>query len=153
MPVMHVGSGIIPLILRQLIRAPIGTLLLFGDIDAEQFLANILIAVLIGIGANKARGGARAIDRRSAHAQIMPHDRQIEPGEMKDFYPRRISQQFYQVWRIIRTGCELHEMRVAIAIGQLHQAEAVALIIEAHRLGIDGNIAVQHQIRGQIALM
>ncbi len=32
---------------------------------------------------------------------------------------------------------ELHQMRVAVAGGELHQAEPVAMRIEAHRLGID----------------
>src|ERR1700749_1452374 len=50
-----------------------------------------------------------------------------------------IGQQFSQPRRRVGPRRELHEMRVPIAGRQLHEAQPVAMRIEAHRLGIDRN--------------
>ena len=83
----------------------------------------------------------------------MPHDRQIKPREMEYFYPRRVAKKFHQIRRFVTIAGEFHQMRIAIAIGKLHQAQPVALVIQPHRLGIDGNIALKREVGRQIAFM
>src|SRR5262249_10367351 len=58
---------------------------------------------------------------------------------MKKFGHARISQKTGQPWRRVCAGCELHEMRVTVACRQLDYAKPVAMWVEPHRLGIDGN--------------
>ena len=49
----HVGGGIVELLLGQLGGTPVGGLLLLGQLDAEQVLAQILEAVPVGEGADE----------------------------------------------------------------------------------------------------
>jgi hypothetical protein len=86
----YIGRRIINLLLAQRGRAPVRALLLFRDINPQQLLADVLIAVLVGVGAGKSRGRTRTVNRRQMHAKIFPNNRQIKPGEMKDFGARRI---------------------------------------------------------------
>src|SRR5258706_7939823 len=61
--VEHVGRRIGKLGVAEGVGAPVGRLLLLRHIDAEQFPCEVLEAVLVGVGAGKARGGPRAIHR------------------------------------------------------------------------------------------
>jgi len=45
---------------------------------------------------------------------------------------------------------KLHEMLVALTVRQLNKAQPIALVDEAHRLGIDGNIALKRDRCGKI---
>ena len=44
-------------------------------------------------------------------------------------------------------------MRVAVAARQLHEAEPVAMRVEAHRLGIDRDRVAEQKTLGQVAAM
>ena len=54
MEVKHVGGGIGDLGVGELLGAPIGKLLLLGNVDAEEVADQILEPVLVGIGAHQA---------------------------------------------------------------------------------------------------
>ena len=110
---------------------------------AEQFLDEVLEAVPVGVGADQARCGARAVERRGHDPEIGLHDADIEPREMIELEAVWIAEQRLEVGRrIIASAPEPDEMLVALAVGQLHEAQPVAPEIEAHRLGVDGDRAV-----------
>ena len=50
-------------------------------------------------------------------------------------------------------GRELHQMAVAVAARELHQARAVPMRVEAHRLGVDGHRIAEGEPRRQVAAM
>ena len=60
----HVGGGVGELRVAERLRAPVGRLLLLGDLDAEQLARQILEAVPVGVGARQLGGDLGAIDRR-----------------------------------------------------------------------------------------
>ncbi len=59
----------------------------------------------------------------------------------------------HEIGRLGLAAADLHQIGVAVAGGELHQAEAVALRIEAERLGVDGDAVPGPVIGGQIAPM
>ena len=63
---------------------------------------------------------------------------QIETRKMKDLQNVRIAQQSAQIGRVVPRAVQLHQMRVSVTGGQLHQAQRIALRIEAHRFRVDG---------------
>ena len=50
-------------------------------------------------------------------------------------------------------GQQLHEVRDPVACRQLHQAEPVAMRVQAHRLGIDRDDGAEQQTLRQIVTM
>lgn len=75
----------------------------------------------------------------------MAHDRHIEAGKVENLGTGWVGQQLAEIRRLIFTFGKLNQMRIAIAIGQLHNAQPIAHIVQAHSLGIDGNIPFQFQ--------
>src|SRR3546814_8711581 len=57
--IAHIGCGIILLRIGQQRRAPVGRLLLLGDLNPKQIADEILQAVAIGVGADKDRKRTR----------------------------------------------------------------------------------------------
>src|SRR5208282_5798725 len=55
--------------------------------------------------------------------------------------------------RRVGTGCELHEMRVPVSCRELYQAQPVAMRVEPHRLGVDGDGRAELDALGQVAPM
>src|SRR5688572_22397285 len=151
MQIAHVRGGIILLRVAELGRAPVRGLLLLGDVDVEQLLDQLLQPVPVGIGADQPRGGLGAIDRLGHHPEIGADRGEVEAREMIQLQPRRVGEDRAQVRRgIVAARGEADEMLVAIAVGDLHQAEPVASRLEAHRLGVDGDDAGGEQPLGQI---
>ena len=70
----------------------------------------------------------------------------IEPAEMEELEHAVVGEQPLQLRRGIVAG-ELHQHGAAVALGELHQAEPVAMGVEAHGLGVDG-----HDAAGEAAL-
>jgi len=91
--VEHVASGVVLLLVRQLVRAPVGALLLLGKLDAKELAAQVLEAVAIGVGARQLGSDLGAVDRFSKHAQMLSQHGDIEAPEMKDLENRAIRQQ------------------------------------------------------------
>src|SRR6476469_1720005 len=153
--VAHVARGIFALRVAKLRRAPVAGLLLLRQVDVEEFLDQFLEPVTVGVSADQARRGARAIERGGHDPQIGTHDADIEPREMIELESRRIAQQRLEVRRRIGASAgEPDEMLVALAVGQLNEAQAVAARDEAHGFGIDGDrpIRESHVCR-QVFLM
>jgi hypothetical protein len=48
---------------------------------------------------------------------------------------------------------DLHQLAIAVAARELHQAEPVAPGVEAHGLRVDGDDGTKGEVGGQIALM
>jgi hypothetical protein len=140
MEVQNIGCRIIHLFGGQGRRTPIRGLLLFGDFDPEHFPAQIFEAVAVGIGACQARGGPGAIHRGAADAQIAFDHAQVKAGEMEDFEDRCVGQKRGQAGRRC-AGDDLNEMGMTVAGGNLHQAEPVAVQLEAGGFGINSNAA------------
>ena len=67
----------------------------------------------------------------------MVKHREIEAREVEQLQHRRVGEQPPQVGRVVAAGGELHEMGVAVAARELHEAQPVAVRVEPHRLGID----------------
>ena len=79
----------------------------------------------------------------------------IESAEMVEFHARRISQQRFEVGRIIAGARgESDEVFVGAAIGKLDETQPVARRDKPHRLGIDGDRgAGREQIGGYVAFV
>src|SRR5215471_19220510 len=54
--VQHIGRRVGELRVGQRLGAPIGELLLLGEVDAQHFAHEVLEAVLVGVGARDPRG-------------------------------------------------------------------------------------------------
>ncbi len=139
MKVQDVRSGILQLMGGQPFSTPVARLHLLGDIDAEDFLAELLESVLVGVGPDQSRGDLRAINR--FHDRVEPgHQRnQIESCVMKDFQDFRIFQHPDQILRIALLRSELNQVCVPVACAQLNKAKPVAKRIETHGLRVDSN--------------
>ena len=149
----HVRRRIGQLRLAQGLRAPIARLLLLRQIDVEHLAHQILQAMAIGIGAGKPRGDLGAIHRLRHHTERIVERGEIEPREMEDFHDLRIGQQGRQVRRPGMILRDLHHVGAAVAVRHLHEAEPVAMWMQAHGLGVDRHrIGVAGEI-GQIAAM
>ena len=65
--------------------------------------------------------------------------RDIEAREVKDLELARIGEELFQVRGVFRAGRDLHHIGRTIAGGKLHHAQAIAMRIETHGLGVDGH--------------
>jgi hypothetical protein len=149
--VTHVGRCVFTLGVGKFWATPIGRLLLLGDVLSEHFLDQILEPVTVGIGADQARRGLGAIDRPRHDPQIGLHDRKVEAGEMIELEPGRIGQDRLEVRRLVAAaGGESDEMLVAAAVGDLDDAQPVAIGEKPHRLGVDGDRAGGEHALGQV---
>src|SRR5579859_5971468 len=149
----HVRGGIVELLLCQGGSAPIGGLLLLGQLDAEQFQAQILEAVALGIGAHQLGGGAGAIGRAADDVEMALDHRQIEAGEMEDLGDRSIGQNAAQIGSAVVAIGEMDHMDRAVAGRELHHAQAVTLEPKPHRFAIDGDGGAEIETGRQIALV
>ena len=78
----HVGGGVGELLRRQIDRAPIGRLLLFRQIDVQQFLAKVLEPVPVGERPGKPGGDLGAADRCGGNAELTLQHGHVEAGEV-----------------------------------------------------------------------
>src|SRR5208337_996014 len=122
-----IGGSIAQLLWRQDGLAPVRSLLLLRDFHAKQLAAQILQAMAIRKSADKLGCDFGAVNRAGRNAEIMQENSDIEPSEVEDLQNLRISQKLPQIWSIVASFLELHEMRVSIAGGKLHNAKPVAM--------------------------
>ena len=87
----------------RVVRAPVGALLLLREVDAEQFLAQILETVSVGEGPHQFRRDLGAIDRRAIDIEIDLERAQIEAREMEQLEDLRVLEQRLEVG----SGCAL----------------------------------------------
>ena len=64
---------------------------------------------------------------RVGYAEIMQENSDIEPSEVENLQNPRISQKLPQIRSVVMPFLELHEMRVSVAGGKLHNAKPVAM--------------------------
>src|SRR6516164_9821622 len=152
--VQHVGRRVGELRVGQRLGAPIGKLLLLGEVDAQHFTHEVLEAVLVGVSARDPRGDLGAVDRRSHDAQTPLQHTEIEAGEMKDLQNRTVGEKFGQIRRGAGACRDLHYVGGTVARRQLHHAQPIADRIEPHGFGVDrhGVDTVAREV-GQIAAM
>ena len=91
--IKHVRGRIFHLLRGQFVSAPVGTLLLFGNLNAGQLAAQILEAMILRIGAGQFGGDFGAIDRCGHDAEVMIERGDIKARKMKDLGDFVISQQ------------------------------------------------------------
>ena len=149
----HVGGGIGELRLAERLRAPVRRLLLLGNLDAEQFAREILQAVPVGIGARQLGGDLGAIDRRRHHAERVAQRRHVETAEVEQLQHVRVREQILEPRRARLSGPDLHDVRAAVAAGELDDAEPIALDLEAEGFGVDRDDRAEIELGGQVALM
>lgn len=80
----------------------------------------------------------------------MRQDGDIKPPEMEKLHALFVLQPFAQVGSRVFRCREMHHMRIPFAVGNLHDAKPVTLVIEPHRFGIDRDVAVKRYLGGQI---
>src|SRR5262249_36116641 len=148
----YVAGGIVELLLGELWRAPIGGLLLLRQLDAEKLAGEIFKAMAVGEGAGNPGGDLGAVDRLRHHPEIMLEHGEVETAEMEDLEHALVGEKALQLWRII-VAAELKQHSPAVAFGELHQAEPVAIGVKAKSLGVDGDGATGKPPPRQIALM
>src|SRR5580692_5380282 len=66
----HVAGGVGELLLGQVRRPPVGTLLVLGQIDAQKLFDEVLEAVAVGVSPDQLGGDLGAVDGGRRHAQI-----------------------------------------------------------------------------------
>lgn len=135
--IAHVGGGIFLLGIRKRVGPPVGGLLLLADIDGQKLAQEILEAVTIGVGADEFGGDLGAEYRPGLDAEMLFEDSEIEAGEMIELEARTIGQKRFEIGGAIIAG-KAHQVFVAVAIGELDEAEPVAVGQKAHGFGIDG---------------
>ncbi len=72
---------------------------------------------------------------------------------MEQLHGAGVGEKFLKVGRVVAIALEFHEMRIAVAGRKLHEAEPVAVVLQPHRLGIDGDVALKFKPVGQVAFM
>src|ERR1041385_2967636 len=122
----HIARGIVELLLAELGSAPVGGLLLLGELDAKQLPGEILEAVAIGEGPGDPRGHLGAIDGLSHYPEIMLEHSKIEAAEMEDLEHALVGENALQLRRII-VAAELKEHGATVALRELHDTEPVAI--------------------------
>lgn len=115
MQVKHIRRRVIELRVGEFIGSPIAALLLFGQIDTEEFLANILEPMTVCVGPHEAGRDFRAKDVMRVDAEVALHDGDVKTAKMENLGHVRIDDQGFEVWRIISLSVHLHDMRVAVA--------------------------------------
>ena len=149
----HVGRGIGALGLGQIGRAPIGRLLLLGEFDADEFAGQIFEPVPIRIGAGEFRGDLGAIDGRREHTKAVHEHGDVETAKMEQFEDSRIGQKALQIGCAGLIGCDLNEIRAAIAARELDKAKAIPMRVKPQGFGIDRNDGAEIVVIRQIAAM
>src|SRR5215217_3274097 len=148
-----IGCRIGDLGVRQLLGAPVGELLLLGEIDAEHVAHQVLEPVLVRIGAGQAGSDFGAIDRDRHDSERLVQSGEIEAGEMEDLDDRWVGKQPLQVGRLAPARWNLHHVGRAVPRRKLHHAQPVAVMVEPHGLGVDRRrIAIPGEV-GQVAAM
>src|SRR5262249_33072985 len=109
-----VGCRIGDLGIGQLLGAPIGELLLLGEVDAENVPHQVLQPVLSGVGTGQAGRDLGAIDRGRHDSECLVQGGKVESGEMEDFDDRRVGEQPLQVGRLAAAGGNLYDVGRAV---------------------------------------
>ena len=72
---------------------------------------------------------------------------------MEEFGDGRIDEQALEVGRPRLPDGDLDEMGGAVAAGELDEAQAIAMRVEAQRFGVDRHLCAEGQPLGQVALV
>ncbi len=64
-----------------------------------------------------------------------------------------VAEKSAEIRRAVMRPPELHQMTVAVAGRELHEAQPVAMRMQAHRLGVDGDDGAEIDALGQIFLV
>ena len=128
--IQNIVCSITFLRIRQLIGAPVATLLLFAEVNFQNLTDERLQTVAIGICPCKTRGNFGAENVLNfVNIQVFTHDRDIKSGIVEDFLAVWVGQEFAQVWAavIVFAGREVHQVDLATFIANLHYAKTVAI--------------------------
>ena len=145
-----VGGGIAGLLRGQGLRAPVRRLLFLGQVHPQQVPAQILEPVAVRVCAAKPGSDLGAIDRGAGHIQVAADDSEVEAGEMEQLGDGRIAEKRLKIGGVVSAAGELHHVAGAVAGRQLRQTQPVALGIEPHGFGVDGDAVAEIQARWQV---
>ena len=109
----------------------------------------------VGEGADQPGGDLGAAHRRDRDAQACCSTATSKRAKCISFTVAAVGQQAGQIGAVVAVAAEvrrdeLHQVRVAVAGRELHQAEPVAMRIEAHGLGIDRDDGAEGQAFRQV---
>ena len=107
----------------------------------------------VGIGPHKPRRDLGAIDRAGDGSESLAENGEVETGEMKEFQYLGVVQKPLQIGRLGLPFGDLHELGVAVAPGELDEAEPVALRVEPKRFGVDRHDRAKIEAVGEIAFV
>ena len=133
--------------------APVGALLLLVELDAEEFLHQVLQAMPVGVGAGELGGDLGAVEGARVDAEVILDHGHVEARVMEDLGDGGVGEQRLEVWRVVAGAVELHQMGIAVTGGELHEAELVTAGNETQRFGVDGDGASEIEPRRQVALV
>ena len=105
----------------------------------------------VGVGARQPGRDLGAIDGAAIHLEVAAQHADVEAGIVEQLEPAGIGEQAAQVRRGIVALGQLHQMGVAIAGRQLHDAQTVASALQPHGLGIDRDRVAEVEPGRQIA--
>ena len=105
------------------------------------------------VGADQAAGDFGAIDGCGQHAERTQHCGDVKAAIMEKFKHIRIGEQAAEVRGFRLAARDLDQMGMAIARGELHQTQAVAVRMQAHRLAINRNFWPQIEAVGKVILV
>ena len=109
----------------------------------------------VGKGAHELGGDLGAFDRRHGYSERVLQHTHVETGEMHQLGHVGVGHQLLQIGTVISpppqaNGHDLHQMCHAIAGGELYEAETIAMGVETHGLGVNGDDRPKVNIRGQV---
>ena len=151
--IQNIACGILELCLAQGVSRPVRALLLLGQIHVEQFLAQVLQSVPVGIGPRQPGGDLGTIDRVGFRSEGIEQHGDVETAEMEYLALRAVAQQFLQVGRSFLALFDLNHIGGAVARRQLHDAQPVAGRFQAERFRVDGDIPFIAVEAGKVVLV
>ena len=151
--IQNIACGILELCLAQGVSRPVRALLLLGQIHVEQFLAQVLQSVPVGIGPRQPGGDLGTIDRVGFRSEGIEQHGDVETAEMEYLGLRAVAQQLLQIGCLFLTFFDLNHVGSPVTRRQLDDTKPVPRRLQAERFGIDGDIAVVAVKVGKVMLV
>jgi len=151
--IQNIACRVCLLRLTQRFGTPVRGLLLLGNLDADEFGAQILQTMPVGIGAAQLRGDLGTVDGTIDGTDGLCQRGKIEPCEVKQLGDSRIGQNARQMWCGRKRMRHLYQMRVTVTRRQLNKAQPVPMRVQPHRFGVDGNLGAKVDAVRQVIMV
>ena len=107
----------------------------------------------VGVSAGQLGGDLGAVHRATEHVQIVADECEIVAREMEHLLDAGVAEQSAEIGARDSGPAKLHQVAFAVARRELHEAQPVAMGMEAHRLGVYGHNGAEIDTRGQVVLV